>query len=166
MTRRFSPAELNFLRNRVPIEQLIETLPGLASKNIGGKLSFACPICGGFDTSVNDAHNLARCFACRQNFNPIELVMHQLKLGFVDSVKWLKNHMPVTPGRQNTSASNPANAQPTAIGNILPNVIAVLPENKSDEQCLESIIGRISRLEHHLRYLYCAINELQSSRHR
>lgn len=165
MTRRFSSEELSFLRNRVPIEQVIEALPGLACQHINGKLAFACPICGCFDTSVNAAHNLARCFACRQNFNPIELVMHQLKLGFVDGVRWLKKHMPVPPVPQTTSASNADNAQPTAIGDILSDIMTLRPEDRSDEQSLESIVQRISRLEHHLGYLYRVLTALQSSRH-
>jgi hypothetical protein len=77
MTRRFSPEELTFLRNRVPISCVIETLLDSPTRSTNGKLSFACPVCGGFDTSINMAHNLARCFACRQNFNPIELVQNR-----------------------------------------------------------------------------------------
>ncbi len=163
MTRRFSPGELNFLRNRVPIDRVIETLLGPPSQNSNGKLSFACPICGGFDTSVNAAHNLARCFSCRRNFNPIELVMHQLKIGFVDSVKWLKNRMPAAPTHQNTSTAKVNNAQPTAIGNILSDMMPALSERKIDAQSMESIVGRISRLENHLRNLYRVVSELQSS---
>jgi DNA primase len=165
MTRRFLPSELRCLRNRIPIAQVIETLPGLACRTISGKFSFICPVCGGIDTGINAAHNLARCFACRQNFNPIELVMRHLKISFVDSVKWLKNDMPVTSVRQHAPASNAGNAPPAAIGNILSDVIHRRLEKKSDEPCLESIVWRISRLEDRLRSLYRALNELQSSRH-
>ena len=92
MTRRFSSKELSFLRNKIPIAHVIEDLLSLPTRNNTGKLSFACPLCKGFDTSINYKHNLARCFECRQNFNPIELVMHQRHISFVDSVKWLKRH--------------------------------------------------------------------------
>ncbi len=139
-------------------------MSGLARQEKNGQLSFACPLCGGFDISINAAHNLARCFACRQNFNPIELVMHRLKLGFVDSVNWLKTHLPVTPAGQNPSAPKADTAHPAAIGDILSNIMPLRPEDKSDAQCLESIVRRISRLEHHLRHLYRVLTELQSSR--
>ena len=77
MTRRFSSGELSFLRNRIPINWVIENLNGSPRQKTNSKISFACPISGGFDTSINSVHNLARCFSCRQNFNPIEFVMHQ-----------------------------------------------------------------------------------------
>lgn len=164
MTRRFSAAELRFFRNRIPIKKVIETLPGLHSQEKNGKLSFACPICGGIETSINAPHNLARCFACQQNFNPVELVMHQLNIGFVNSIKWLKNNMSAMPDYPETYASNVDNAQPTAIGDILSEVMS-LPHMKTDAQHLESIIDRITRLEHQVRNLYSTLNKLQSSPH-
>jgi DNA primase len=92
MTRRFSAQELSFLRNKIPINHVIETMLSVATGNDNGKLSFACPVCRAVNTAINTNHNLARCFDCRQNFNPIEFVMHQLHLSFVDSVKWLKRY--------------------------------------------------------------------------
>ena len=166
MTRRFSSEELNFLRNKVPIEQVVETLPGLSNKKSNGKISFTCPICGGFDTSINAAHNLARCFACRRNFNPIELVMHQLKIDFVDSVKWLKSRMSPAPAYQKTTTAKSDNTFPTAIGDILSDMMPSMtppPESKNEVQSLESIVERISRLEQHLGHLYRLLKKLQSS---
>ena len=164
MTQRFSAAELRFLRNRIPIKKVVETLPRLQSQEKNGNLSFACPICGGFETSINTPHNLARCFPCRQNFNPIELVMHHLNIGFVDSIKWLKNHIPPTPAYPQTSTTNANNVQHTAIGDIISDIIS-LPHMKTDMQRLESIIDRITRLEHQVRNLYSVLTELQSSLH-
>lgn len=74
------------MRNRVPISRVIEALPKLATRHADGKLSFGCPLCHGFNTCVNVGPNLARCFDCEKNFNPIELVMHQLQISFVQSV--------------------------------------------------------------------------------
>ena len=59
MTRRFAPEELTFLRNRVPIDRVIEILPDLAGRNKNGQPSFVCPLCGALTTSINAAHNLA-----------------------------------------------------------------------------------------------------------
>ena len=162
MTRRFTPEELTFLRNRVPISCVIETLLDLPTRSTHGKLSFACPVCGGFDTSVKAAHNLARCFVCRQNFNPIELVMHQLKSGFVDSVKWLKKRISA-PQAQNTSIAAKKKAQPTAIGDILTDMMPALPDGKTNTSSPASITQRISQLEHSVRHLSRLLDELRSS---
>ena len=158
MTRRFSPNELSFLRNRVPVDRVIENLLELPTRRNHDKLSFACPVCGGYDTSINTAHNLARCFACRQNYNPIELVMHQLQIGFVESVKWLKSRIPATPAQNKASGNNP---QPACVGDILADVIPQSFHAKPDTR--QSISQRLSDFEHSLRHLYRMIDELKSS---
>lgn len=160
MTRRFSSGELKFLRNRVPIDRVMETLFGTSIQ--GSNRRFVCPICGGFDTSVNAGHNLARCFSCRRNFNPIELVMHQLKISFVDSVKWLQSRTPSVP-QHTPAANNTGNAAPTTIGDILSHVIPPPPPSETNAPSMESIVKRISHLEHRLRHLDRVVSELQSS---
>lgn len=165
MTRRFSSKALSFLRNRVPIDQVIETLFGSPIQNKSGKLLFACPICGASDTSVNHVHNLARCFSCRRNFNPIELVMHQRKIGFVGSVKWLQSRLP-PPVHQNTATARIDNAGPCAIGDILAHVMPSLSQSKTESPSLESIVEKISHLENRLRHLDRVVSELQSSLNR
>lgn len=161
MTRRFSSGELRFLRNRVPIDRVVETLFDAPIQNKSGKRLFVCPICGGLDTSIHAAHNLVRCFSCQRNFNTIELVMHKMKIGFVDSVKWLQNRMP--PVHQNIHTNKINNAQPCAIGDILPHVIPSLSQRKADAPSLDAIVEKISHLEHRLRHLDRVVSELQSS---
>ena len=163
MTRRFSPEELALLRNRVPIRYVIETLLDLPTRNRQGKMSFACPTCGGFDTSINADHNLARCFACQQNFNPSDLVMHQLQIGFVDSVKWLKKRMQAPSAHKNTHAAERTNPQPTPIGDILADIMPTLAHGKLGAPSPKSITQRLSDLEHRVRHLYRVIDELRSS---
>jgi DNA primase len=160
MTRRFSPNELSFLRNRIPVDRVIENLLELPTRRNHDKLSFACPVCGGFDTSINTSHNLARCFACRKNFNPIELVMHHLHVGFVDSVKWLKSRIPATSFQNKASDNNP---QPACVGDILADMIPTLAHVKSDTPSEQSISERLSALEDSVRHLYHVIDELRSS---
>ena len=161
MTRRFSPQELTFLRNRVPITHVIKTLLDLPTRSTNSKLSFACPVCGGFDTSINAAHNLARCFDCRQNFNPIELVMHHLQIGFVDSVGWLKNRIQAAPA-QNTPTCASNNHQPTALGDILADIMPALFQGKPND-APQSVTQRLASLERSVRHLYRVIDELRSS---
>lgn len=165
MTRCFSSQELKFLRNRVPIDRVVEALFATSIRDKGAKPRFACPICAGLDTSVNAGHNLARCFACRQNFNPIELVMHQLKISFVDSVKWLQSSM-LAVDQHTPAMNNTGNAAPRTIGDILSRVIPSLPQSETNAPSLESIVQKISHLENRLRFLDRVVSELQSSLNR
>jgi len=160
MTRRFSPEELTFLRNQVPVDCVIENLLELPTRRNHDKLSFACPVCGGFDTSINTADNLARCFACRQNFNPIELVMYQLQIGFVQSVKWLKSRIPAAPAQTSTLGNN---LQPACVGDIPAAMMPALSLGKSDVPIPKSISQRLSELEHSVSHLYRVIDQLRSS---
>ena len=160
MTRRFSPQELTFLRNRVPISCVIETLLDFPTRSTNGKLSFACPVCGAFDTSINAAHNLVRCYACRKIVNPIELVMHQLKIDFVDSVKWLKKRISAAQAQNTTPEKK---AQPATIGDIMADMMSALPDGETNTPCSVSITQRISQLQHSVRHLYRVIDELRSS---
>ena len=90
MNRRFSPQELFDLRNRIPIEILIDKNLKWPSKVQDGYFRFLCPLCRGFQTSVNPKTNLARCFFCQVNLNTIDLVMIVKGTRFVESVKYLQ----------------------------------------------------------------------------
>jgi len=90
MKRRFSAEELFELRNSIPINTVIKELLALPSKTSEGLFRFLCPICNEFQTATNPRTNLARCFLCRKNFNPIDLVMLVKKAGFIESVTYLK----------------------------------------------------------------------------
>ncbi|MFN2245882.1 MAG: CHC2 zinc finger domain-containing protein [Candidatus Promineifilaceae bacterium] len=94
MKRRFTGDELFRLRNFIPIDRLIEDKLNIASKQSEGFFRFLCPLCNEFQTATNAATNLARCFVCERNFNPIDLVMIVKKLGFIDSVNYLKPFLP------------------------------------------------------------------------
>lgn len=93
--RRFSDAELKTLRNNVPVKWVIETLLQLPGKEVEGVYRFHCPECGEFQTGLNPHVNLARCFRCCKNFNPIELVMAERGLNFVKSVNLLREQAPL-----------------------------------------------------------------------
>jgi len=90
MKRRFSAQELFELRNSIPIDMVIKELLALPSKTNEGFFRFLCPICNEFQTATNPRTNLARCFLCQKNFNPIDLVMLVKKAGFIESVTYLK----------------------------------------------------------------------------
>ena len=81
------------LRNQIPIDEVITDLLNLKVRNINAILRFRCPLCGNFHTATNHETNLARCFDCKQNFNPIDLVITVGKCSFVDAVELLKNRI-------------------------------------------------------------------------
>jgi hypothetical protein len=97
MKRRFTGGELFQLRNRIPVDWLIKEQLHIPSKVIEGIFRFLCPLCNEFQTATNPKTNLARCFLCEKNFNPIDLVMTVKNVGFVDSVKYLQTLLPDTP---------------------------------------------------------------------
>lgn len=89
MPRRVTEKELRQLRNDVDIAELIQRLD-IPWKRREGYLRFLCPTCAEFDTATNPRTNLARCFRCRENFNPIDLVMTVERVSFRDAVGILR----------------------------------------------------------------------------
>ncbi len=84
------PAQrLRSLRNDISIDKLITGDLAIPSKVRYGHLRFLCPICGEFNTATNPKTNLARCFRCQRNFNPIDLVMTVNRCDFLQAVRHL-----------------------------------------------------------------------------
>lgn len=96
MKRRFTSDELFKLRNFIPVDMLIRDQLDIPSKFSEGFFRFLCPVCNGFKTATNPSTNLARCFSCQKNFNPIDLVMIVKGIGFIESVRYLKSLLPDT----------------------------------------------------------------------
>jgi DNA primase len=82
------------LRNNIPIDDLIKFVFYLENRYREGHLRFLCPVCGDLHTSVNKKTNLARCFICQKNFNPIDLTMKCRNLDFKQSVNFLERMLP------------------------------------------------------------------------
>jgi len=97
MQKKFSSQELFELRNLIPVEMLIREQLEMPSKISEGVFRFLCPICNEFQTAINPATNLARCFRCERNFNTIDLVMTVQRIGFKESVLFLKRLMAKVP---------------------------------------------------------------------
>ncbi|MBW1811608.1 MAG: hypothetical protein JRJ87_25700 [Deltaproteobacteria bacterium] len=91
--KRFSREELFRVRNQVSINEVIEEIVDLPCKIRDGHLRFVCPVCSESNTATNPKTNLARCFRCRKNFNPIDMVMLVRGAGFVEAVQCLKEHL-------------------------------------------------------------------------
>jgi DNA primase len=93
MSKHYTADFLRMLRNQIPIDEVITDLLNLKLRNVNAILRFRCPLCGNFHTATNHETNLARCFDCQKNFNPIDLVMTVGKCSFVDAVELLKDNI-------------------------------------------------------------------------
>lgn len=89
MADRIPRQTLFLLRNHIPIDLIITDFLTLPSKSSEGSLRFLCPLCQEFNSATNPKTNLARCFRCNKNFNPIDLVMAAKRLPFKDAVHLL-----------------------------------------------------------------------------
>jgi DNA primase len=84
---------LQRLRNEINFNHLFRYL-GWPHKRTGGKLTFVCPKCSESQTSVNPKTNLARCFGCKLNWNPIDFVVEVNRVEFITAVGLLENLLP------------------------------------------------------------------------
>jgi len=89
MKQRYSKAELRKLRNDIPIDRVIADILNQPNKVSEGYFRFPCPVCSEFTTAINPKTNLARCFSCRKNFNPIDMIMAVKTYSFVQAVDYL-----------------------------------------------------------------------------
>lgn len=80
---------LKRLRNDIPINLVIKEFLKIPVKFSEGYFRFLCPICSEFVTATNPKTNLARCFRCQKNFNPIEMVMTTKQMNFRSAVDYL-----------------------------------------------------------------------------
>jgi len=94
MDKHYSANYLRMLRNQISIDTVICDLLKLELRNDSQLLRFRCPLCHNFHTATNHKTNLARCFDCSKNFNPIDLVMTVANCGFLDAVNMLKDYPP------------------------------------------------------------------------
>ena len=85
----YSRSRLRQLRNEIDIADLIARILCLPHKIADDHFRFLCPNCSEFNTAVNPRTNLARCFRCEQNFNPIDMVMAVKDCTFREAVEYL-----------------------------------------------------------------------------
>ncbi len=89
MSRYFPKELLRRLRNDISWAPLLKQLDW-PHKIRDGQLAFLCPSCNEYDSAVNPRTNLGRCFACKTNFNPIDLTMVVQDWDFVTVVNYLE----------------------------------------------------------------------------
>ena len=158
MTSPRIPADhLHQLRNLIPIDRLIQTL--FKAPDTGqGPSRFACPLCHSLDTSIHKETNLARCFSCKKNFNPIDLVMAVKHIRFTDAVHFLQSYMtdlkagscqmPATQNQlPNTRMFRQKNAKPVSLAQILPGLIdRTRSEQTHSRSCCDACLSLTQRL--------------------
>ena len=80
---------LRRLRNEIDFSHLLRYLRW-PHQRTDGKLTFVCPECSESQTSVNPKTNLARCFRCEKNWNPIDFTMQVYHIEFLEAVGQLE----------------------------------------------------------------------------
>lgn len=88
MAKHFADEQLRWLRNEVPLPDLLRLLQW-PHKRRDGQLVFVCPRCGESRSDLNPQENLVRCFYCQTNFNPIDFTMAARQCDFVEAVQFL-----------------------------------------------------------------------------
>jgi DNA primase len=83
--KRISPDFLRQIRNQVEITRVIDDLR-IPSSPRRGQRTFRCPECESLHASTIPDHNLAHCFQCERTFNPIDLVMAERDVSFLEAV--------------------------------------------------------------------------------
>ena len=178
--RRFSDQQLFALRNRIPIDVVIENVLRLPSKTIQGTFRFRCPLCTEFNTAINPNTNLARCFGCEKNFNPIDMVMAANHTDFVETVNLLMDYKANSTHGQKQNLMNPfrktgspvssqkIDKNPAPIGQILSELIGNDQNNMETPDTANSLpqntplANRIRKLEQDVDLLFQQINQLKT----
>ncbi len=172
-SKRLSRQLLHDLGNRVSVREVIEKGLGIRHHIDSGIFRFECPFCASFHTSVKKTTNLARCFDCKINLNPIDMVMAVRKTDFLQSAgyltpllksgvikrtdsKWTgpehNREIPASVHRMASSGLNPL----SSILCSLPasNVPETLPDQKHIELRIQSLEKEIKGLKNRLDQLH------------
>ncbi len=102
-----SQHQLYRLRNHIEIIPLITDILELPWKEREGHFRFRCPLCNGFDTAANPRTNLARCFTCGRNFNPIDLSMTVKHYSFTQAAAYLGRILDRLPSGRHLPSTRP-----------------------------------------------------------
>lgn len=180
MRRRFSDQQLFTLRNHFAIDVVIKEVLRLPSKIIQGAFRFRCPLCAEFNTAINPSTNLARCFGCEKNFNPIDIVMAVNHTNFVETVNLLIDYKESSFHGQKQNLANvfrktdsPLSSQkidkpPAPIGQILSTLIGKDQINIEKPDTTDSLpqntplAKRLTKLEQDVHLLFQQINQIKT----
>ena len=94
--KRYPDDFLRRLRNELALPNLFRVVEW-PHKSRDGFVRFLCPLCQEFNTAVNPATNLGRCFRCEENFNPIDFLMQARGYDFLTAVSYMSVLLPPPP---------------------------------------------------------------------
>lgn len=137
---RLSNALLHDLRNKIPIRCLIENELGVRCHTESGIFRFECPLCGSFHTSVMKNQNLARCFGCKTNFNPIDMVIAVKKTEFRQSADFLGKLLESGPAEKSAAPVKRAASGLASLSSVFSSMAEPPPDGETPER-------RVRRLE-------------------
>ena len=145
------------MRNDIPIDKVIKDALDIPWRDTEGCFRFLCPLCNEFNTAVNPATNLARCFYCERNFNAIDLVMLINQSDFVNSIRFLKKYQKDKQIQQIKPDLKVRGDSPSHIGNVLKSFVmpptSSCPSSGSDENLFERVLAleqKLDRLAQHI----------------
>ena len=90
---RLSHQLLYDLRNKAPVHLFMAEVLGVHVKYSEGYYRFQCPLCNEMNTAINHKTNLARCFRCNENFNPIDIAIEIRGCSFLDAVGLVQRYL-------------------------------------------------------------------------
>ena len=85
---------LRTIRNTIDFRQVFRRLGWPWKHREDGVILFVCPKCSERQTSVNSKTNLARCFRCEENWNPIDFTMEVGRMDFLEAYGFLEEMLP------------------------------------------------------------------------
>ena len=88
---------LREIRNMIDFSYLFRRLGWPWKRRDDGVILFVCPECSESETSVNPKTNLARCFRCERNWNPIDFTMAVGRMEFLEAYDYLEEMLPRPP---------------------------------------------------------------------
>lgn len=88
---------LREIRNMIDFSHLFRRLGWPRKRRDDGVILFVCPECSESETSVNPKTNLARCFRCERNWNPIDFTMDVGRMEFLEAYDYLEEMLPRPP---------------------------------------------------------------------
>ena len=145
---RLSKALLHDLRNKIPIRGLIENELGVRCETESGVFRFECPMCRSFQTSVMKTENLARCFRCKVNFNPIDMVIAVKKAEFRPSADFLAELLESGVSEKPAVPAKRVASDLASLSHVLSSMAEPSPDGETGERrvrCLEKEVAELKK---------------------
>ena len=89
--------ELRRMRNEIDFKILFRRLGWPWKRREDGVVQFVCPRCSERQTAINPKTNLARCFRCEVNWNPIDFTIETARMEFLEAYGYLLHFLPEDP---------------------------------------------------------------------